>query len=211
MIAAFCPYPRRRVPTGKGIEWFLLGRGREKWASASEAAALAVVSLATLSRWARDGCPQSIRVGRRVFYRRECLLNPACGTLDENPAAKERSPAEKAAEREVRRVEKERRRVEWIERRAARERHKKRVDFRYAVLMAYKARWQKSGDLWEVWKNQKKALKAKWQEEEALELGRDEMRFEGKPLDAPGAEVEAYGRGWKIIGQRIGKRLIGGA
>ena len=169
------------------------------------------VSLATLARDARQGCPQSVRVGGRVFYRKACLGNPSCWLFDQAPELREPSPEEKAAARELRRIEKERRRAEWIERRAARKRHKVRVDFRHAVLMAYKTQWKNSGCPWSVWQKLKKALKARWEQEEALELGRDELRIEGKPLDAPGADTEAYRRGWKTIGIRMGNRRVGGA
>lgn len=202
-----CPFPQRRKPAGKGVEWFLAGRGREKWATGAEAAALNGVLLATLARNARQGCPQSVRVGGRVFYRKACLGNPSCWTFDEAPEPQEQSPEEKAAALEKRWAEKERRRTEWIERRAARERHKGRVDFRHAVLMAYKAKWQQSGAPWLLWIKIKKALKAQWEQEEALELGRDEMRIEGKPLDVPGAELEALRRGWMEIAIRMGGRL----
>ena len=206
-----CPSPQRRKPAGKGVEWFLAGRGREKWATGAEAAAMNGVSLATLARDARQGCPQSVRVGGRVFYRRACLGSPSCWLFYEAQELREQSPEEKAAAREKRRIEKERRRAEWMERRAARERHKVRVDHRHAVLMAYKAKWQQSEAPWRLWIKIKKALKSQWEQEEALELGRDELRIEGKPLDAPGADTEAYRRGWKIIGIRMGNRLVGGA
>lgn len=205
----FCPLPLRRKPNGKDAAWFLLGRGRKCWATAQEAAKIEGVTPSALSHRVRAGCPHSVFVDGRRFYLRRCLGNPECLRFAE-PEPAPPTPKEKAAAREKRLADKERNRAEWIERREARDRHAQRVQYRQTTMAILKTRWQKSGAPWAVWIARKRALKAAWERQEALELGRDELRFAGKPLDAPGADIEAYGLGWGEIARRMGKRLCRG-
>lgn len=204
-----CPHRRPRKPTGKGVDWFLFGRGRKRWATSKESAKIEGVSTAALSRGARAGCPNSVFVGNRRFYLRSCLgSNKECWCYYPEPKlpAKLTLKQRKAAEAE-RRQAKERSRRELAERRAARDRHAQRVRTRQTMMTDLKSRWQQSGAPWAVWLVRKRELKDRWEEQEALELGRDELRLAGHPLDAPGADVEALRRGWHEIGRRLCGRL----
>lgn len=204
------PCVRWKKPVGKSLEWFLIGRGRKKWATAEEAAAINGISRSTLSRDDRRfGCPYSVCIGGRVFYRRECLghLSP-CWDLAEFAAAEAQAREQRAATRQERKATMERRQLELTVRRAARDRHRIRVNQRHEILMACKEKWKRSGRPWLEWVRFKKELKEEWKRDEALELGRDELRLAGKPLDAPGADDEAYRLGIGILVDRMGKRLI---
>lgn len=144
-----------------------------------------------------------------MFYRRGCLGTPSpCWKLARFSAEGAQAQAEWIATRAERKEAKARRRRESDERRAARERHAIRVNQRHEVLMAYREKWKQSDRPWKEWARFKKALKQEWRDEEALELGRDALRLAGKPLDAPGADAEAYRLGLEILLDRMGNRLL---
>lgn len=203
-----CPIGLRRTPEAHKLEWFLLGGGRERWATATEAAKINGVETSALWHMAQCGCPHSIRVEGRLLYYRACLgPAPACkGAINATPPPA-KSPGQLAHERKRRQFDRKARRELAAFRREEAEKARRRWANNHAMLILLREEWRKSGKPIREYFRLKTAHKEKAEQEEAFNLGCAEMKLAGKSIEDEGAAQEAIGLGMRILAERKAARM----